>query len=157
MGKNCPFFNKKRSPTNGSHEWETIWESTESVEGNVNGLRQTDIGIHLRDKSFHLWDPFEGEKWRWRIRFPHVSVCGRLFYICGRIFSLCGRLFSIYGRLFSIKGKQFSLNRNHFRKKIFTLTDPFVGDYFPSVGDYFPFMGDYFPLIGITFGRKFSL
>ncbi len=63
MGKNCR-LKKKRSPTNGSHEWETIWESTESVEGNVNGLRQTDICIRLRDKSFHLWDPFEGEKWR---------------------------------------------------------------------------------------------
>ncbi len=62
MGKNCPFKKKKLSPTNGSHEWETIWESMESVEGNVNGLRQMDICIRLRDKSFRLWDPFEGEK-----------------------------------------------------------------------------------------------
>ncbi len=65
MGKNCLFL-KKRSPTNGSHEWETIWESTKSVESNVNGLRQTDICIHLRDKSFRSWDPlgdpFEEEK-----------------------------------------------------------------------------------------------
>ncbi len=53
---------KNRSPTNVSHEWETIWESTESIEGNVNGLRQTDICILLRDKSFRSWDPFEGEK-----------------------------------------------------------------------------------------------
>ncbi len=57
---------KKQNPTNGSHEWETIWESTKSVEGNVNGLRQTDICIRLRDKSFRLWnllwDLFEGEK-----------------------------------------------------------------------------------------------
>ncbi len=53
---------KKRSPTNESHKWETIWESTESVERNVNGLHQTDIRICLRDRSFRLWDPFEGEK-----------------------------------------------------------------------------------------------
>ncbi len=67
MGKNC-LFKKKRSPTNGFHKWETIWKSTESVEHNVNGLRQTDIRISLRDKSFRswnpFWDPFEGEKWR---------------------------------------------------------------------------------------------
>ncbi len=56
MSKNCQF--KK----NGSHKWETIWESTESVERNVNGLRQMDIRIHLRDKSFRSWDPFVGEK-----------------------------------------------------------------------------------------------
>ncbi len=55
-------FLKNRSPAKGSHKWETIWESTESVEHNVNGLRQTDIRIRLRDKSFRLWDPFEGEK-----------------------------------------------------------------------------------------------
>ncbi len=63
MGKNCPL--KKRNPTNGSHKWETISESTESVERNINGLRQMDIRIRLRYKSFHLWDllwdPFEGE------------------------------------------------------------------------------------------------
>ncbi len=34
------------------------------VERNVNRLCQTDIRIHLRDKSFCSWDPFEGEKWR---------------------------------------------------------------------------------------------
>ncbi len=66
MGKNYPFFKKKRSPTNGSHEWETIWESMESVEGDVNGLEtfvpQTDTYVRLRDKSFRSWDPFEGEK-----------------------------------------------------------------------------------------------
>ncbi len=65
MGKNCPFL-KKRIPTNGSNKWETIWESMEFVERNVNGLRQMDIRIRLRDKSFHswdpLWNPFEGEK-----------------------------------------------------------------------------------------------
>ncbi len=59
---------KKRNPTNGSHKWETIWESAESVECNVNRLRQMDIRIRLRDKSFRLWDPFwdlfEGEEWR---------------------------------------------------------------------------------------------
>ncbi len=42
-----------------SHKWETILESTESVERNVNGLRQTDIRIRLRGKSFHLWDPLK--------------------------------------------------------------------------------------------------
>ncbi len=63
MGKNCLFKKKKKnSPTNGSHKWETIWESTESFEGNVNGLHQTDICIRLRDKSFRSWDLFEGEK-----------------------------------------------------------------------------------------------
>ncbi len=49
-----------------SHKWETISESMESIERNVNGLHQTDIRICLRDKSFHLWDLlwnlFEGEK-----------------------------------------------------------------------------------------------
>ncbi len=76
---------KNRSPTNGYHKWETTSESTESgeldvnglrqtdirirltesmesVERNVNGLHQTDIRIRLRDKSFHLWDLFDGEK-----------------------------------------------------------------------------------------------
>ncbi len=68
-----------------SHKWETISESMESVERNVNKLRQTDIHIHLRDKSFRLWDPlwdpFEEEKWclsdssptrirLWEIIFP---------------------------------------------------------------------------------------
>ncbi len=57
MGKNCPFFKKTEF-----HKWETILESTESVECNVNGLHQMDIRIRLRDKSFRLWDPFEGEK-----------------------------------------------------------------------------------------------
>ncbi len=61
MGKNCPLKKKTES-----HKWETISESTESVERNVNRLRQTNIRICLRDKSFHmwdlLWDPFEGEK-----------------------------------------------------------------------------------------------
>ncbi len=61
MGKNCP-FKRKQSPPNGSHKWETISESMESIERNVNGLHQTDIHIRLRDKNFHLWDPFEGEK-----------------------------------------------------------------------------------------------
>ncbi len=62
MGKNCPFFTKKWSPTNGSHKWETISESTESVEHNVNENRQTGIRIRLRDESIHLWHPFERKK-----------------------------------------------------------------------------------------------
>ncbi len=61
MGENCPPL-KNRSPTNGSHKWETISESMESVERNVNVLRQTDIRIRLRDKGFYLWDLLEGEK-----------------------------------------------------------------------------------------------
>ncbi len=65
----CPYgqklsVKKKWSATNGSHKWEIIWESMESVERNVNGLRQTDICIRLRDKNFCSWDSFEGEKWR---------------------------------------------------------------------------------------------
>ncbi len=67
--------------------------------------------------------------------------------------SICGRIFFVYGRLFSITGKQFSLNRNHFWKKIFTLKDLFVGEYFPFMGDYFPLKENNFPLIGITFGH----
>ncbi len=51
-GQKLPGF-KKRSPTNGSHKWETIWESMESVERNVNGFPQMDIRIRLRNKSFH--------------------------------------------------------------------------------------------------------
>ncbi len=51
VGKNCPFLKKRTE----SHKWETISQSMESVERNVNRLRQTDICIHL-------WDPFEGEK-----------------------------------------------------------------------------------------------
>ncbi len=38
------------------HKWETIWESTESIEGNVNGLRQTDIRIEFEGQKF----PFMG-------------------------------------------------------------------------------------------------
>ncbi len=53
MGTNCQF--KK----NGSHKWETISELIESVERNVNGLRQTDIRFCLCDP---LWDLFEGDK-----------------------------------------------------------------------------------------------
>ncbi len=41
----------------------------------------------------------------------------------------------------------------HFRKKIFTLIDPFVGEYFLFMGDYFPLKGNYFPLTGIILGR----
>ncbi len=136
MSKNCPFFLKKRSPTNGSHRWETISESAESVERNVYGLCQTDIRIHLRDKSFHLWDPFEGEKRRYypicQIRVPHVSVhVGDYFPLKGNNFPLIEITFghdripsteeifhfngSVYGILFSVKVKQFSVNRNHFR------------------------------------------
>ncbi len=62
MGKNCGFLKKKQSLTIRSYKWETIWESTESVERNVNGLRQTDVRIRLRDKSFRSGDPFDGEK-----------------------------------------------------------------------------------------------
>ncbi len=45
-------FFKKQSPTNGSHKWETIWESTESVKCNVNGLCQTDIRNEFCEVDF---------------------------------------------------------------------------------------------------------
>ncbi len=76
----------QKDPTNS--------ESMESIERNVNGLHQTDIRIRLRDKSFRLWDLFEGEKWRYpvcRIWVPHVSVYGRLFSVCGKLFSVEGK------------------------------------------------------------------
>ncbi len=51
MGKNCPLKKKAES-----HKWETISESTESVERNVNGrIRFSDkvsvYGIRLKEKS----------------------------------------------------------------------------------------------------------
>ncbi len=79
---------------------------------------------------------------------PLIGVTfGRNFHFngsaCGRLFSLCGRLFSVYGRLFSL---------NPFRKKFFTLMDPFVGEYFPVKG--IAFRHDSFSLLQIRWWDK---
>ncbi len=73
MGKNCPFLKKTESHKR-IHKWETMWESTESVERNVDGLRQRDICIRLRDKSFHSWDPL----WNNIISDGQQSTIGRI-------------------------------------------------------------------------------
>ncbi len=63
MGKNCPF--KKKMESHKRIPWMGNYMGVNGVYWRyVNGLRQTDICIRLRDKSFRLWDPFKGEKWR---------------------------------------------------------------------------------------------
>ncbi len=114
MGKNYLLF-KKRSPTNGSHKWETTWESTESVEGNVNGLRQQ----------------------------TYVSVWGTKVSICGTcskeksednipIIGFDSQSYPFVGDYFPFVGEYFPSVGDYF---------PFTGDYFPLKGNNYPLIG----------------
>ncbi len=87
-------------PTNGKlfrSQWSpTNVMSVDSVEHNINELRQMDIYVSVWGTKVSVWRRKVKIFPIYRIRVPHVSVCGRLF---------------------SIEGKQFSINRNHFRTR----------------------------------------
>ncbi len=117
-----------------SHKPEIILESRESVERYVNGLHQPDIRILLRDRSFPLWDPFEGEKSCLSNSSP---TCIRLWEI---IFHLWEIIFHLWEIIFPLKGNNFPL-----------IGIIFGHDRIPSTEDIFHFNGS---VCGIKFSLK---